>query len=31
VRATIDGARARRDGDTITLELAAPLQLATSF
>ncbi|MCU1281573.1 MAG: hypothetical protein JWM53_5119 [bacterium] len=31
VIATVDGARARRDGETITLELAAPLALATSF
>jgi hypothetical protein len=31
VSATIDGARARRDGDTISLELAAPLALASSF
>jgi hypothetical protein len=29
--ATVDGARARRDGETLTLELAAPLALATSF
>jgi hypothetical protein len=29
--ATVDGARARRAGETITLELAAPLALATSF
>ena len=29
--ATVDGARARRTGETVTLELAAPLALATSF
>ncbi|HWE31424.1 MAG TPA: hypothetical protein VHB97_25640, partial [Polyangia bacterium] len=29
--ATVDGARARRAGETLTIELAAPLQLATSF
>jgi hypothetical protein len=29
--AAVDGARARRTGETITLELAAPLALATSF
>jgi len=29
--ATVNGASARRAGDTVTLELAAPLALATSF
>ena len=29
--ATVDGARARRAGETLTLELTAPLALATSF